>query len=329
MGGESTSPDSVQSSLLASSYLEGGVPSYEQHHVINDGESPTHAGWIVWATAGCCLATIIFVLIFGIVVIHIPWLGAFTLFSLVPGLFILWLVYWRNHREKAYLSRVVKFLVFGMLGVLPVFLVELILMEVFQLVETRLDGVIPVVLDALFGAFFQAFIIAAICEEGVKYVLAALVTVKHGREVAYSLVIYSLASALGLASLENMMYLVNIGAKGDFAVTIFTAVTRALLSVPLHACTGVIIGAELGRKRFGIENKSFLRILLLPILLHGGFDFFTLFPAFYYKLTEEMWVLFIPLLSVVLVIVGTVYAKRRAQSLLAYDYSQLMQVQTA
>jgi len=90
----------------------------------------------------------------------------------------------------------------------------------------------------------------------------------------------------------------------------------------LHACTGVIIGAEIGRNKFKIEqHKSFFRILVIPIVLHGFYDFFVMFPSFYFERTGVLWVFFMPVFSVAMVIVGSIYARRRAIALLDFNYA--------
>jgi RsiW-degrading membrane proteinase PrsW (M82 family) len=62
--------------------------------------------------------------------------------------------------------------------------------------------------------------------------------VKPPRDVPYSVLVYSTAGAVGLATLENMMYIVLVGLQANLFLTIFTTFTRALMAVPLHATTG-------------------------------------------------------------------------------------------
>lgn len=78
---------------------------------------------------------------------------------------ILWLVYWREHRDKAYLSRVTKFIILGMLGVAPVAVVEFILNAIFSIMDKAMDGHVPSLFEICFLAFTNAFLVAALCEE--------------------------------------------------------------------------------------------------------------------------------------------------------------------
>jgi RsiW-degrading membrane proteinase PrsW (M82 family) len=58
------------------------------------------------------------------------------------------------------------------------------------------------------------------------------------------------------------------------------AVIRALLSVPMHSCVGVVMGSYVGRAKFEADAGSRRRLLwlgfLLPAFGHGLFDFFVL-----------------------------------------------------
>jgi len=279
-------------------------------------ESPTQVGWIVWGCGTCCGLVILLLLIIG-VIYHIPWLGVFALVSLLPGLFIEWLIYWRNHREKAYLNRVVKFIAIGMLGVLPLIILEYLLMRVLQYFElVAQDGITPL-FNAFVMSFFEAFLVASLCEETFKYLVAIMISVDSRRDFPYSVVIYSASGALGLASLENMMYIVSASAKDPIG-GLFTAITRAFMAVPLHATTGIIIGVDVARKRFRGEDRNYFRTLLIPFLLHGLYDFGTMFPSFYVDLVaKNYWIFLIFPLSIVALIAGIWYARKRVKELLS------------
>lgn len=53
--------------------------------------------------------------------------------------------------------------------------------------------------------------------------------------------------AVGMASLENVVYVFNSTLSGGLFAGFITAILRAILAVPLHASLGVIIGADVSR----------------------------------------------------------------------------------
>jgi len=275
----------------------------------DNDDSPS---WIVWCCGLICSATISMLVIVGIV-IHAPWLGVFALVSLVPGLFIEWLLYWRNHKDKATVNRIVKFVAVGMLGVVPLIIVEFLLMSAFDQFDAK--GT-PPLLKVFVVSFFEAFLVASLCEESFKYLVALFITVQPGRDHPYSVVLYSVSGALGLASLENMMYIVNASAQSPIG-GLFTAVTRAFLAVPLHATTGVLIGVDMAHSRFGGADKSYFEIMFIPFLLHGLYDFATMFPSFYVSVVaENYWIFLMFPISIIALIVGIFHARRKVNELL-------------
>jgi hypothetical protein len=99
-------------------------------------------------------------------VAHIYWLGIFGLFSIVPGFCILYFVWGSQYRNTAYLTRIVKFVVFGMLGVIPVAILESLITLGFTRLMTALN--MMTLAEIFFGSFVNAFLIASLCEEAFK-----------------------------------------------------------------------------------------------------------------------------------------------------------------
>jgi hypothetical protein len=80
-----------------------------------------------------------------------------------------------------------------------------------------------------------------------------------------------------------------------------------------------LIGADVAEKRFGIHNKNAFQILLIPFLLHGFYDFCTLFASAYFAARGEYWILFLPFFSLVTVVVGFSYARKRRLQILQME----------
>ena len=121
--------------------------------------------------------------------------------------------------------------------------------------------------DALSVAAFQAFVIAALCEEAAK--LSVLLGYSFRRsefDEAMDGVVYGAAASLGFATLENTLYVLD----GGFAI----AIMRGVLSVPGHATYGAVMGYYVGRARFDAGNRWRLvgLGLLAAVLLHGFYD---------------------------------------------------------
>lgn len=81
-------------------------------------------------------------------------------------------------------------------------------------------------------------------------------------------IIYGVMVSMGFATLENITYVSQYGYG--------TAVVRAFLSVPAHACFGIITGYYVGLAKFDQQRALALmkKGLLLAIVFHGSFDFF-------------------------------------------------------
>jgi len=121
---------------------------------------------------------------------------------------------------------------------------------------------------ALTVAAFEAFVIAALCEEACK--LAVLLGYSF-RQTAFDEemdgIVYGATAALGFAALENIMYVLD----GGFGL----ALLRGALSVPGHATYGAVMGYYVGCARVDRERRWSLvaRGLVAAIALHGLYDF--------------------------------------------------------
>ena len=117
------------------------------------------------------------------------------------------------------------------------------------------------------------FVVVALSEEGFKYLLMKQRTWNSPHfNCRFDGVVYAVFISLGFALWENISYVLSYG----FGV----AVARALTAVPGHACFGVFMGTWYGlAKRYEIagmpeeSRRSRHMALLVPVLLHGTYDF--------------------------------------------------------
>lgn len=187
-----------------------------------------------------------------------------TLLAVAPGLIILIYVYAKDKVEHEPLSLILKLLLFGVISCLPASILE----PVIEAKNYYTPG-------SLEYAAFNAFAVAALCEELSKFLLLRLGSWKHEAfNYRFDGVVYGATVAIGFAVLENVMYVFTYGFQ--------TAIVRAVMSVPLHAFCGIIMGAYYSKAKFAEVNKKsgviFNSILavLVPLIIHGIYDTFAM-----------------------------------------------------
>ncbi len=159
-------------------------------------------------------------------------------------------------------SLLAKIFFLGFFSAIPVVIVELF---VGELLPT--EGVSDFII-----IFINTFFSVALIEEGFKW----LVTKKIGYnnkefDEIYDVIVYSVFASLGFACIENILYVFSTGFK--------TAISRAIFSVPGHACFAIVMGYFLSRAKVNningskkLEKKNLLLSVLIPSLAHTAFD---------------------------------------------------------
>ena len=144
------------------------------------------------------------------------------------------------------------------------------------------------------NVFFFSLLGIALVEEGVKYIALLKYNLpKKDFNEPYDGIIYSLFLTMGFALVENISYVVGNEETG-FSV----AIARMFTAIPMHATCGIVMGYYLGLSKMKTSDKStnLTLSILLPVLIHGLYNYF-LFVDF-------------PLLSLLIVIFGVVYARK-------------------
>jgi RsiW-degrading membrane proteinase PrsW (M82 family) len=176
--------------------------------------------------------------------------------SLAPVFIILFYIYFRDKYEKEPLRLLVKAIVAGIVIVIPVIFVERLLMS--QMPSIGKVG----------EAAYRAFLVAASTEELFKFAAIYLLFWKSPSfNEKFDGIVYASFVSLGFAGVENVLYVMESGMQ--------TALIRSLTAVPAHAIFGVTMGYYLGIARMYKELRStyLARALLVPIVLHGIYDF--------------------------------------------------------
>ena len=181
---------------------------------------------------------------------------AVLLASLAPVVIILFYIYFRDKYEKEPLGLLLKALLMGIVVVIPVIFIERLLMNMMPQSSK------------VAAAFYHAFIVAGSTEELFKFLaLYLLVWKSPSFNEKFDGIVYAVFVSLGFAGVENVLYVIDGGMQ--------TALMRALTAIPAHAIFGIIMGYYLGIAHMYTELKGpyLARALLVPILLHGIYDF--------------------------------------------------------
>ncbi len=135
------------------------------------------------------------------------------------------------------------------------------------LVETWLSKFM-VYFSGLHAAAYNAFVVAAFTEEFFKFAALYYLIWRHKEfDEKYDGIVYAVFVSLGFALVENIMYVFQYGHEVAYA--------RALTAVPVHAILGITMGYYFSLAKFYKKRRAvnFLTALLMPILLHGIYDF--------------------------------------------------------
>ncbi|UCF98842.1 MAG: PrsW family intramembrane metalloprotease [Spirochaetaceae bacterium] len=182
------------------------------------------------------------------------------LLAAAPALLLL-RYYYRQDRERPEpKGLVVRIFLFGIVATFVAIPLEL-LMSVFQ----RLFTDFP-----LLTALFKAFVVAALVEEYLKLTIVRLFAYRNRNfDEIMDGVVYAVVASLGFACMENILYVLG--------GTIWTALTRAVTAIPLHATASGLMGYYVGRAKFApspqMERASINKGLRIAIFIHGTYDF--------------------------------------------------------
>ena len=124
------------------------------------------------------------------------------------------------------------------------------------------------------SAFANAFLMAAIPEEGAKLLMLWLLLRKNPYyDERLDGIVYASCVGLGFAGLENIGYLVAAAtSEGSWLAT---GVARAIFAVPGHFFFGVVMGFFFALATFGKKSMRGFNLFLawfMPMMLHGLYD---------------------------------------------------------
>ncbi len=155
----------------------------------------------------------------------------------------------------------------GALSAIPVIALGQLLMYLSP-VELVLQGGAP---GSYAAAFYMAFVIAALPEEGAKMASMLLFAWRRPEfDERMDGIVYGARAGLGFALVENVAYLLlQTGSSGTY-LSLF--IGRAVLAVPAHAIWGGLMGYFAAVRRFDGRGPGLVGGYLLAVLLHGLYD---------------------------------------------------------
>jgi len=176
------------------------------------------------------------------------------LIALAPVIIILAYIYVRDKYDKEPWELLLKTLFAGGIIVIPILFLE-------GFLSSLGDS-----LQGLWHAAYRAFIVAAFSEELFKYlVIYFFIRKSPFFNERFDGIVYAVFVSLGFAAVENILYVFEGGLNVGFM--------RAITAVPAHALFGVIMGFYFGKYLFVKRTKYLYQALLIPIFLHGIYDF--------------------------------------------------------
>jgi len=131
--------------------------------------------------------------------------------------------------------------------------------------------------DALVGGAFAG----ALVEEILKFLILYFYIFKHKEfNEPMDAIVYGIVVSLGFALNENYDYVYNYAEQ--FNVTSWEiALARSYSAIPMHAACGVIMGFYFGQNYFIEQGRSFSLALIVPIIIHGSYNFLLSFNGIY------------------------------------------------
>ena len=184
-------------------------------------------------------------------------------------------------------------------------LLKLFLYGIFSCFPAALLGFIlgiffPEVDDMNFlELFLYCFIVISLIEELCKWFFTYKLTYNHIEfDSLYDMIVYAVFISLGFAFFENILYVKEYG--------IMTGILRGFLSVPGHACDGVLMGIYLGLSKLeeikGNSKKSIIYnfiSILIPMLIHGIYDFCLFYGSDFIMLFFSIFVVFVDVVCII------------------------------
>lgn len=205
--------------------------------------------------------------------------------ALGPGIFWLWYFYHRDRFEPEPVPFIAKIFILGALITFPVAFVE---------------GLFSLLVES---PLIMAVVIAPVVEEYGKFWVVRRFAYRNVEfDEPMDGIVYAASAALGLASLENVLYVFSAYITSP-SLALSTIAVRAIFSVPGHALFSSVWGYALGRAKFtaaGRRPEIILRGLILAMILHSIFNLLLFSTGIFAYTTAIFILILIPGLWIIL-----------------------------
>ncbi len=180
--------------------------------------------------------------------------------ALGPIAIVLFYIFIRDKYEKEPYRLLTLGVVVGFLLTYPIIQIEQVVVDLMPIGSEK------------FEAFYVSFIVAALAEEGLKFISILLLiwgnrSLKKNFNEKFDGIVYGVFIALGFASCENILYVTN-----DVLGGVETAILRGIISIPAHSFYGIFMGYYLSKSKYD-SKINILFAFFIPFILHGTLDF--------------------------------------------------------
>ena len=182
--------------------------------------------------------------------------------SILPGIVICFYIYYQDKHEKEPFSLL---LINFLFSVLSGYIVGYYIYDFTdRLFDFSSDNFLISLTSCIIGI--------GLIEEFCKFIFVRYITYyfKDFNEPMDG-VVYCVMVSMGLATLENIIYVFNAGSDGESL-----AIIRMFTAVPMHAICAIIMGYYIGLQKFKKKNGVALKGLIWASIFHGLYDAFIL-----------------------------------------------------
>ncbi len=210
------------------------------------------------------------------------------LLAIIPSLIIALIVYKSDTIEKEPIKELLKAFLLGIVAVT----VTLIVSAIFDISDVDLADI------STWELFLYSFISIALIEELSKWCCGYVLLIKNKDfNYMYDGIVYFSFIALGFATVENILYALS----SDISVVLMRAVT----TVPAHVFFGIACGylftlaiREKNKGNVGKKNRYLILSIIIPIILHGFYDFCLLTGSYLFLMIYLVFVVSLYVISI-------------------------------